>query len=206
MKHICVILTLKYKSKGHLSIAAIQTSCHKSKEAALGYAYNETNMSYVQDIDKSTCFLATFQWGWVPTQLKFCIISQKNNSDIYFNFNDQHFRRKYATICDDLILINQERRFGQIDSYPDKSIKMSRWAWQTTIPKGWELLPMGETIVDTDREWEDGAQRKYWLDSPNWYNVGKVVGESPGLSWVKDGVTYDSEPSHPSPIIIRKVK
>jgi hypothetical protein len=205
---VSTILTVKYKAKKRLQLLKIETSSHKSKEAALGHVYNLTEMSYCRDLNKTQTVISTFQWGWVPSYMRFAIVSRQKNANVYFNFTDQHSRRRFSDFLDKLIKINQEREFGKQETYPDKSIKMSRWAWQETIPKGYQLLKQGEIILESDREWYSnvGFPKHHWSDSPSWYNVGKVVGESSGISFVgEDGKEYDREPTHPDPLVIRKL-
>lgn len=202
MKYTSILIEFNYKAKKHLSIRKISSRLHATKKQALGYVYNSHQMRYMRERKNKQIIISNFQWGWIPVTMKICfVIKQKC---FLIDFSNKYERKRISDILDELILINQNKDFGPRSSqFPDCSIEMSDWDWQESIPKDYELLKEGDIMQEGDKEYSSSSKNNYWGDV-SWYNVGKPVGTSPGITVVDKGLPDKHIPGHIDPVICRK--
>lgn len=209
MKHTTTLLTFQCRKGKIVAIKNIRIESYKCKELALAEVLNQYGISYTKEIDKQF-ICCNFQFGWEPTQITVAVVSPLKKGDFGFSWNiqDKDAKRRLDRFIGELIVVNKDRDYGAKDTqYPDQSLQMSDWHWQHTLPKGHRILEPGETILESDREYEDISSRnKLWKSSVSWYNIGKVVEEGHGWSEVdKSGKVINSGGKESRPLICRKI-
>ena len=197
----CLFLVIVFNPKTKaLVLRKVDLTLHKSKEAALGYAGLHKNLPYVKMQDNH----AVAWWGnpsWGNSEYQFAIISEQYvEENIGIDITEKHIRRRFREMFKEMFDDwNAGSKLAQDRIYKDMSIELSRWAYLTTIPKGYKLLKVGSVIKETDLEFE-----KYWLQ-PNWYNVDKKVKKGQGVCYKNSkGKIYKTIPADNDPLIIRK--
>jgi len=204
---IAVFINVRWKPKGTMTIKEISHNSFSSKDEALAYAYNFHDCGYVKTIKNKTetAFIA---WCGNPrygyAEYRHTVIVPTTTNSFVVSNRDQSLRNRLQEMFDDWF--KNDTRDNKM--YIDESIKLSRLSWQTSIPKGWKLLRVGSTIKETDKEFVDSSYGPNFWGMVSWYNVGKKVEKTQGISWVKmvkgKEVVYKTEPGHPTPLIIRK--
>jgi len=207
----CTYIAIRWAPKSSMQLIRVMVSRHLSQDHALGYAYNQYNLSYLSKNSK----LAKSRVLWYGNPAygralyKLAVVEEMADDTSIssgIDISNQHTRRQ-------LLYLLQEMRDEWFDrttpsrknKYQDHSLELSRLAWSTTIPEGWRLVREGTTIKKTDKEFGDSTCTPNHWGSVAWYNVGKRTTKSSSIGFVDEtGKTYKTIPAHIDPLIIRQ--
>lgn len=204
-KFVCLFIDIKWRPKGSMTLYNVSSSFHKCKKEALGYAYNTYRISYLKS-DSNYSIVWNGNPSYSYCRYKFAIIVEANHYNLSVNIKDHWYKIKLRDWLDEMFK-DWFKPFGSKKIYEDNSIQMSRYSWQTTIPKGYKLVRPGTKILKTDLEFtKDQCSPNFWIQ-PSWYNIGKLVEKGQGMKWIgKNKKVYKREPGYITPLIIRKIK
>lgn len=171
---------------------------HDNKKQALGYAYAHKDCGYMK-VDKDQTIL----WDGNPyhyTHLyNFVIVTTGKGAGIDMSDKRQiqSFRKLFDEMFNDWTCAFKD----QHKIFKEESMKLSTYAWQTTIPKGYKLLRVGAVIKEGDQEYDTNSH--FW-GIASWYHIGKKVKKGNGISFIREGQKPKRYKGENEPLIIRK--